>query len=92
MGEHVSYADIAETISKVTGKPVKYVPLDRDTFASMPFPGVADLANMFAYYDRCSTFADLRPMSSTIVRGKSFEEWAKENAEVLKSEVAAADQ
>ena len=90
--ERISFSKIAEVVSKVTGKHVIYKDIDRDTFASLPFPGAADLANMFAYYCLCNTFADLRPIEKAAVKGKTFEESANENAAALKAELAATDQ
>jgi len=85
VSEYISYAKIAEIVSQVTGKPLKYVPLERDTVASFPFPRAAELANMFAHLDQFTTNKDLRPIEMAIVSGKSFKDWAEENGEALKA-------
>ena len=90
VGEHISFGKIAESISKVTGKTVKYTEVPRDVAASFPFPAAAELANMFQFYNDFSMFADNRPVDKTVVRGSTFQKWAEENADGLKAVLAKA--
>ena len=50
-GEHVSFADMSEKISKGLGiSPVKYTALDANLFRSFGFPGADEYGNMFQVY------------------------------------------
>ena len=48
-GEHLSGAQMAALMSEVFGERVHHVAMPPADFARLPFPGAADLANMFAY-------------------------------------------
>jgi uncharacterized protein YbjT (DUF2867 family) len=50
-GEHLTGAEMASTLSKVSGRKVVYNAVPWDVYAKFPFPGADDLANMFRYYD-----------------------------------------
>ena len=80
VGEHISYASMAHLYSKYSGKHVTYVPVTRDQYASAPFLGAANLANMFQYYVDFTEFADRRPLDKTLVKCSTFEQWAWQNA------------
>ena len=90
VGEHISYARLAEVISQVTGKTVKYQELTRDQMAAFPFPGAAEMANMFQYYNDFPNFADRRPVSKAVFKGNSFQKWAEEHSDALKAAVGNA--
>ena len=48
-GEHVSGADMAASLSRALGEPVRYVALPFEDYAELGFPGGHDMANMFRY-------------------------------------------
>lgn len=65
-GEHLSGAQMAALMSQAMGEPVHYRAMPPTEFARLPFPGAADLANMFA----CKQFAnaalrEARPVEAT---------------------------
>jgi uncharacterized protein YbjT (DUF2867 family) len=49
-GEHLTGAQMAETLSKKTGEPVTYYPVPFDDYRRLGFPGADDLGNMFQYF------------------------------------------
>lgn len=49
-GEHLTGAQMAETLSKKTGEPVTYYPVPFEDYRRLGFPGADDLGNMFQYF------------------------------------------
>lgn len=85
VGDHISYTKIAEVISKVTGKTVKFHELTWDQMANSPFPAAPQIANMFQYYNDFPDFADSRPLDKAFIKGITFKRWAEKHANELKS-------
>lgn len=90
VGEHISFARLAEVIGQVTGKTVQYQEMTRDQMAALPFPGAAEMANMFQYYNDFPNFADRRPVNKAVVKGNTFQKWAEEHSDALKAAVGSA--
>ena len=90
VGEHISFAKLAEVISQVTGRTVKYQELTRDQMAALPFPAAAELANMFQYYNDFPNFANDRPLDKAVIKGNTFYKWAEEHSDALKAAVGNA--
>lgn len=47
-GAHLTGTQMAESMTKVLGRPVEYRPVSTEEYAGLDFPGAVDLANMFA--------------------------------------------
>jgi len=89
-GEHVSFADMSEKLSKGLGiGPVKYTALDANLFRSFGFPGADEYGNMFQVYrDFEKEVNEIRSVEQTraLVGGSpnTFDQWlAKNKAAVL---------
>lgn len=67
----------------------RYQPISDEQYASLPFPGAADLANMFHYYRGWSHYNDLRPYTDPLVRGPKLREWAQAHSDALKTRLEA---
>lgn len=48
-GEHLSGAEMAQAMAARLGEPVRHVAMAPADFARLPFPGAAELANMFQF-------------------------------------------
>lgn len=48
-GEHLSGAEMASTLSKALGKPVRYNELTPEAYRALGFPGADDMGNMLQY-------------------------------------------
>ena len=48
--EALTGKDIAAQLGVAVGEEVTYVPIPAEVFATFPFPGAGDLANMFVFY------------------------------------------
>lgn len=83
VAERITFKQIADAISDVTGKQLKFVNVPDEAAAAAGYPGAADMANMFAYYRSFKHFNELRPLDGTLVKGKSFKQWAEDNKEAL---------
>lgn len=51
VSEYISYPQIVETITRVTGKPAKFNEISLDVLRSFGFPGVEDLALNLSYFN-----------------------------------------
>ncbi|BDA46618.1 NmrA-like family domain-containing protein 1 [Coccomyxa sp. Obi] len=89
VGQHISYPTIAEVLSSVTCKTIKYAQMPDEVFASLPIPVAGTLGNMSAYLRLFPYYDDLRPLSGRLVSGPTFKEWAEAHADELKSKVEA---
>jgi uncharacterized protein YbjT (DUF2867 family) len=83
VGEHFNMDRVAASISKVTGKTLKYVDVPDEKAAAGGYPGADDLANMWAFYKYFPFFNDARPVDKAIVKGQTFEEWAADHKDEL---------
>ncbi|MFI7703914.1 NmrA/HSCARG family protein [Nonomuraea sp. NPDC049480] len=77
-GEHLTGTEMAAHLSKALGEEVGYVPVPFDAIRAQPWPGAADLGNMFQFYAEVPQFAAARDLD--VVRGlnpelQSFEQW-----------------
>lgn len=80
--------EIAKAFADVTGKNVEFVPMTRDQYAGLGFPGCEDLANMFKFKHDCNeAFCALRDLkkSESLVGGplKSFETWLRDSIDAI---------
>jgi len=50
VGEYVKVEDMANILSKYSGKKYIYKPMSNDEYRNLGFPGCRELANMFLYY------------------------------------------
>eukprot|EP00537_Pseudo-nitzschia_pungens_P012319 CAMPEP_0172387490 /NCGR_PEP_ID=MMETSP1061-20121228/4785_1 /TAXON_ID=37318 /ORGANISM="Pseudo-nitzschia pungens, Strain cf. pungens" /LENGTH=323 /DNA_ID=CAMNT_0013117141 /DNA_START=117 /DNA_END=1088 /DNA_ORIENTATION=+ len=78
--------DIAAVFSKVCGQEVVYNDVPVEVYASFPFPGADDLANMFRYKTEYEEeYVALRTVPESVISTMGgvadFEEWVKQNKE-----------
>ena len=83
-GEHLTGTQMAASLSKALGEPVRYAPLTPAQFRGSGFPGAEDLGNMFQFY---AEFEEYFRDSSDIALARSlnpelqiFDQWLAENA------------
>lgn len=82
-GDVISPNEIAAILSKQFGKPVKYNSVPEKVFASFPFPGAAELANMFGWFNEYGYYGETKTGRDILLEGKqvahlqSFAEWAQ---------------
>jgi uncharacterized protein YbjT (DUF2867 family) len=90
-GEHVSFADMSEKISKGLGiSPVKYTALDANLFRSFGFPGADEYGNMFQVYRDFETQVNaVRSVEETkkLAGGsvQTFDQWLAKNKDAVKA-------
>lgn len=89
--------EIAKTFAEVTGKKVEFVPMTRDQYAGLGFPGCEDLANMFKFkHDTNETFCALRDLKkSQKLAGtelKSFKSWLEDNIDAIRGAMQDAQE
>ena len=77
-GDKLTVDEFVAIISEVTGKTVKYNRVPYDTFAQFPFPGAADMASMFEFYDLKDLY-DVAVVRSMHPKVATFKEWAEKN-------------
>ena len=77
-GDKMTLDEYAAIISEVTGKTVKYNRVPFDVYAKFPFPGAADLAVMFEYFEKTDVY-DTELTRSINPNTASFRKWAEEN-------------
>jgi len=91
VGDHLPPGRYAESMGRVLGRPIVYSHIPREVFASLGFPGAADLANMFEF-NRIfmpSRQADLQQSRELYPGIQSFEAWLQANAERFRPLLAA---
>lgn len=82
-GEHLTGAEMAATMSKVFGRPVRYNEVSPETYRGFGFPGADDVGNMFQF--KRDFNADFRkPRDPAIARAlnpalQNFETWLLKN-------------
>ena len=90
-GEHVSFADMSDKISKGLGiSPVKYTALDANLFRSFGFPGADEYGNMFQVYrDFEKEVNAVRSVEETkkLAGGsvQTFDQWLANNKAAVKA-------
>jgi uncharacterized protein YbjT (DUF2867 family) len=77
-GEHLTGAEMAAHLSKALGEEVTYVPVPFDAMRAQPWPGAAEVGNMFQFYAQVPQFVADRDLD--VVRGlnpdlQDFERW-----------------
>ena len=82
-GEHLTGAEMAATMTKVFGQPVRYNSITPEQYRAFAFPGADDIANMFQV-KRDFNEAFRRPRKPAIARRlnpslQSFETWLVHN-------------
>ncbi|MGA7991143.1 MAG: SDR family oxidoreductase [Thermoanaerobaculia bacterium] len=89
--EALTYADMAATLARVLGKPVKYVAISDDDFrkalggSGTPAPVVEALVDLFAFYKRggaARISGDIEKVTGR--KATSFEDYARENASAFR--------
>lgn len=82
VGDKLSPSEMAATLSKHFGKEVRFNSVPEKVFATFPFPGADELANMFNYFHEFGYFGE-KVNSRDIWEGKAiaplrtFAEWAQ---------------
>ena len=86
-GEHVTGAQMAATLTKVLGRPVRYNAVSNDVYRGFGFPGSDDLGNMFQYYhDFNDYFCGVRDVKGARALNpelQNFETWLTRNAKLI---------
>jgi len=88
-GGHLTMAQMAEVLSGVMGEAVRPVSPRFADYAALPFPGAADLANMFQFkHDFNAEFCARRDVAATRElhpRLQDFATWAQRHAHGLRA-------
>lgn len=89
-GDQLACNEMAQVLSRTLGKEVTYNEITPEQYRSLGFPGADDLGNMFQFYrdfeevfDRTRDVKFAKELDPEL---KSFEMWAKENAERIPME------
>jgi len=65
-GGHLTGEQMARSLTRVLGEPVRYQSMPFAAYAELGFPGAADLANMFQFkHDFNDDFCAARPVAQT---------------------------
>jgi uncharacterized protein YbjT (DUF2867 family) len=84
-GAHLTGAQMAAALGQALGEPVRYRPQRWADYARLPFPGAADLANMFRFkHDHQPAYTALRDVHATrhLHPGlQDFDGWLKRHAQ-----------
>jgi uncharacterized protein YbjT (DUF2867 family) len=82
-GEHLTGAQMAASLSRALGQPVRYNDVTPDVYRSFGFPGAEDLGNMFqfkrdfeSYYCGARDLAFSRSLNPKL---QTFDEWLERN-------------
>jgi hypothetical protein len=82
-GEHVTGAQMANTLTKVLGREVRYNAVSPEVYRGFGFPGAEDLGNMFQckrdfeqYYCGVRNLEVSRSLNPSL---QTFEQWLKKN-------------
>jgi uncharacterized protein YbjT (DUF2867 family) len=83
-GEHLTGDEMAASMSKAIGQPVKYNDVSPDVFRPFDFPGADDLGNMFQFYRdfeaTCNEKRDVARSRAFAPALQSFNTWLESNA------------
>lgn len=72
--------DICEAYSKVLDIKVNYYAMSRDDYANLPFPGAADVSNMFTFHKLDNAnFIKQRTENSPLKKTQTLVEWMTDN-------------
>lgn len=86
-GQHTSGEEMAAALARALGEPVHYRHFPFAEYATLGFPGAADLANMFHFkHDFNDAFRARRPVQATRVLHpglQDFDAWLATNREAL---------
>ncbi|EGC32581.1 hypothetical protein DICPUDRAFT_38177 [Dictyostelium purpureum] len=79
-GSALTGDEIAQAISKNSGKPVKFNYVPTDIFAKAPFPGASEMAEMFAYYNEFGAFDKLnKDLGKELTTLTTFDQFLQKN-------------
>ena len=83
-GEHLTGTQMADSLSRALGQPVRYAAVDPAVYRSFGFPGVEDLGNMFQfkrdfndYFCGARSIALSRELNPRL---QTFDQWLADNA------------
>jgi uncharacterized protein YbjT (DUF2867 family) len=83
-GEHLSGSQMAASLGKALGVPVKYNDVPADVYRSFGFPGADEMGNMFQFYAEFEeTFTRLRDVTKArqlYPQLQTFDQWLAQNA------------
>ena len=82
-GDTLTMDQYAATISKVTGKTLKYNQVPPKVFATFPFPGADDLATMFEFFNSGKMKREVELTRTLNPDAVTFEKWAEKNKSFL---------
>lgn len=84
-GELLTGSEMAASMEKALGKPVKFNDVPPDVYRSFGFPGAEDLGNMFQFYrdfeSTCNTMRDVDRARAFAPQLQTFDSWLEKNAE-----------
>lgn len=76
--------DICEAFSKVLNIKCNYIPMTRDDYAGLGFPGAEDVANMFTFHKLDNAnFIKQRTENSPLKKTQSLVQWLEDNKEAM---------
>ncbi|KAI6651964.1 Nucleoside-diphosphate sugar epimerase [Oopsacas minuta] len=84
--EHLLLSEMANILSEVSGKQVKYVCVEPEAYRKMGFPGADELGNMFQFFrDHNEELRAARNMDKVraLIKPTSFKDWCKDNIGLL---------
>ena len=88
-GGHLTVAQMARVLSGVLGEPVRPASPRLGDYAALPFPGAADLANMFQFkHDFSAEYCGRRDVAATRALHpglQDFATWAGRHAQALRT-------
>jgi len=83
-GEHLNGKQMAEALSKATGKEINYHDVDPDIYRGFGFPGADEMGNMFQFKrdfnDYYCGIRDLNYVRKLNPELLTFDQWLKQNA------------
>ena len=84
--EHLKLSEMAQILSEVSGRTVKYVCLEPNSYRELGFPGAFELGNMLQYKrDHNEVFCGLRNIDKVrdLIQPTTFRDWCKANVGLL---------
>jgi uncharacterized protein YbjT (DUF2867 family) len=94
-GEHLSGAQMAQTLTRVLGRLVTYQAISADNYRKLDFPGAAYLGNMFQFCrdfeEICRARRDVGASRHLLPTLQTFEQWALRNRYALRPGVRSMD-
>jgi uncharacterized protein YbjT (DUF2867 family) len=85
-------SEYAATMSRHSGKDIRFVNVPREVFAAYGFPGAEDLADMFEFYrvHMPSRTADIDSLKTIAPGLQTFDQWLSRNEAGLKATLQSA--